>query len=105
MVNTMAGQAELRAVSFCEFFVLFHSMSRRFSNFIVICRLCSPGWKVCEAADKHMLGLITWEHATGLTGCYAFNAAQDGGQCRPCINHVEQVSHSLNDVIRIKSPS
>ena len=55
------------------------------------CRLCAPGWKVCEAADKHMLGSITWEDATTLTGCYAFNAAQDGGQCRPCINHVEQV--------------
>ena len=39
-----------------------------------------------------MLSSITWEDATRMTGCYAINAAQDGGQCRPCTNHVEQVT-------------
>ena len=47
--------------------------------------------QVCSWGDKQMLRSITWKDATDLTGCYAFNAAQDGGQCKPCISHVEQV--------------
>ena len=47
--------------------------------------------QVCSWGDKQMLRSITWKDATDLTGCYAFNAAQDGGQCKPCTSHVEQV--------------
>ena len=41
--------------------------------------------------DEYLLKTVTWKDATGLTGCYAINAAQDGGACRPCIADLEQV--------------
>ncbi|KAK3094428.1 hypothetical protein FSP39_001668 [Pinctada imbricata] len=46
--------------------------------------LCSPGWKVCSFEDYSMLRDVRWEHATSFEGCYAINAAHDGGKCREC---------------------
>ena len=43
--------------------------------------------------DEYLLKTITWKDATGLTGCYAINAAQDGGTCKPCIEDLEQVCY------------
>ncbi|KAK7483221.1 hypothetical protein BaRGS_00025514 [Batillaria attramentaria] len=52
--------------------------------------LCAPGWRVCSWYDHTLLGNITWDLATSFPGCYAFNAAQDGGRCRECRDDMEQ---------------
>lgn len=46
--------------------------------------LCAPGWSVCSHKEHHLLSLIHWKQATTIRGCYAINAAQDGGRCREC---------------------
>ena len=46
---------------------------------------------MCSYREEPLLKTVTWKDATGLAGCYAFNAAQDGGQCQPCTTHMEQV--------------
>ncbi|CAI9717186.1 hemicentin-1-like [Octopus vulgaris] len=52
--------------------------------------LCSPGWRVCSWQDTRILKNLTWEEATSVSGCYAYNAAQDGGRCRQCMDNMEQ---------------
>lgn len=52
--------------------------------------LCAPGWQVCSYREEGLLKGIEWADATAMPGCYAFNAAQDGGQCQPCTSHLEQ---------------
>jgi hypothetical protein len=54
--------------------------------------LCGPGWRVCGWYDYALLSNITWPVATSVSGCYAFNAAQDGGRCQECRDDLEQVS-------------
>ena len=54
--------------------------------------LCRPGWRVCSWDDNLLLRAISWKDATSLSGCYAINAAQDGGQCKPCKANLEAVS-------------
>ena len=56
--------------------------------------LCAKGWHVCAWSDDVLLKTITWKDATGISGCYAINAAQDGGQCKACIGSLEQVSNN-----------
>ena len=53
--------------------------------------LCAEGWKVCGWDTEKLLKTITWKEATAIGGCYAVNAAQDDGHCRPCINDIIQV--------------
>ena len=53
--------------------------------------LCAPGWRVCSWYDHHTLKSITWGEAMSVDGCYAYNAAQDGGRCRECRSDLEQV--------------
>ncbi|KAK7109342.1 uncharacterized protein [Littorina saxatilis] len=52
--------------------------------------LCGPGWRVCAWYDHVLLSNITWSQATQFPGCYAFNAAQDGGRCQECRDDLEQ---------------
>ncbi len=58
--------------------------------------LCAEGWRVCGWYDEPTLKAVNWKDATQLTGCYAINAAQDGGQCKPCTSQLEQVSNINN---------
>ena len=58
--------------------------------------LCAGGWHVCSPHNMHLLKEITWRDATGVSGCYAFNAAQDNGDCRPCLSSLQQVSVELH---------
>ena len=53
--------------------------------------LCAPGWRVCSWYDQHYLQHIKWNEAISMAGCYAYNAAQDGGRCRECRDDLEQV--------------
>lgn len=53
--------------------------------------LCAPGWDVCNwDTHAHILRKVTWDRALSIDGCYAYNAAQDGGRCRECRNHLER---------------
>lgn len=52
--------------------------------------LCAIGWKVCSWQDTRILKNITWEEAISVDGCFAYNAAQDGGRCRECRDNMEQ---------------
>ena len=54
--------------------------------------MCAAGWRVCSHVDEPLLKTITWKDATTIGGCYAINAAQDGGSCKPCIEDLEQVT-------------
>ena len=58
--------------------------------------LCGQGWRVCGWYDHALLSNITWSQATAFPGCYAFNAAQDGGRCQECRDDLEQVSFFLS---------
>ncbi|XP_025093186.1 hemicentin-1-like [Pomacea canaliculata] len=51
--------------------------------------LCAPGWRVCSWYDHTLLRTITWKNATSFPGCFAYNAAQDGGRCRECRDDLE----------------
>jgi hypothetical protein len=42
--------------------------------------LCSQGWHVCTGVEP-ALRLVTYTAATAFAGCFAFDAAQDGGNC------------------------
>ncbi|EDV22849.1 uncharacterized protein TRIADDRAFT_58485 [Trichoplax adhaerens] len=48
--------------------------------------LCGKGWNVCSWKESSMLKQITWNEATTIEGCYAYDASQDGGTCKPCIS-------------------
>ncbi|XP_071949283.1 uncharacterized protein [Antedon mediterranea] len=52
--------------------------------------ICAIGWSVCSHEDANLLKSISWEDAMTIDGCFAFNAAQDGGGCRPCETNLEQ---------------
>lgn len=53
--------------------------------------LCAPGWQVCDwKLDGGTLNKISWTVALSVDGCYAYNAAHDGGRCRECRNQLEQ---------------
>lgn len=54
--------------------------------------LCAPGWGVCSHKEQHLLSLIHWKQATTIRGCYAINAAQDGGRCRECRDTMDTVN-------------
>jgi hypothetical protein len=58
--------------------------------------LCAPGWAVCSHEDRKLLKEITWTDATEFGGCFAFNAAQDGGNCHECRDHLEKVCNHAN---------
>nr|XP_022288617.1 hemicentin-1-like [Crassostrea virginica]XP_022288618.1 hemicentin-1-like [Crassostrea virginica] len=51
--------------------------------------LCAPGWGVCSHKEQHLLSMVQWQQATAIRGCYAINAAQDGGRCRECSNTMD----------------
>uniref|UniRef100_T1JH60 Ig-like domain-containing protein n=1 Tax=Strigamia maritima TaxID=126957 RepID=T1JH60_STRMM len=51
--------------------------------------LCARGWHVCSHRDKDRLKRVRWEEAVSLDGCFAFNAAQDGGTCQECRSNLE----------------
>lgn len=42
--------------------------------------------------DGDMLSKISWNVALSVEGCFAYNAAQDGGRCRECKEQLDQVS-------------
>lgn len=46
--------------------------------------LCGSQFKVCSWLNQRELGEIPWTQATGVPGCYAYNAAQDGDTCSAC---------------------
>lgn len=52
--------------------------------------LCAPGWGVCSHKEQHLLRRIQWKQATAIPGCYAINAAHDGGRCRECGDTMDQ---------------
>ena len=58
--------------------------------------LCAPGWGVCSHKEQHLLSMVQWQQATAIRGCYAINAAQDGGRCRECSNTMDTVSFIQN---------
>ncbi|XP_069139539.1 uncharacterized protein [Argopecten irradians] len=51
--------------------------------------LCAPGWDVCSWQDSGRLRGVRWEEAVSVHGCFAYNAANDGGRCRECGNDME----------------
>lgn len=54
--------------------------------------LCASGWDVCNwNTDSQVLRKISWDVAMSVDGCYAYNAAQDGGRCRECREQLDQV--------------
>lgn len=53
--------------------------------------LCAPGWGVCSHEEQHMLSGIHWKQATSVPGCFAMNAAQDGGRCLECGHSMDRV--------------
>ena len=58
--------------------------------------LCAPGWQVCNwKVDIHMLSKISWNVALAVEGCFAYNAAQDGGRCRECKEELDQVGKTF----------
>lgn len=71
--------------------------------------LCAPGWGVCSHKEQHLLSLIHWKQATAIRGCYAINAAQDGGRCRECrdtmdtVNMVYKIFYSIKKYISLSS--
>lgn len=50
--------------------------------------LCAAGWHVCSpaasAADRQILGTVSYAAAIAVPGCFPFNAAHDNGTCVPC---------------------
>lgn len=42
---------------------------------------CAPGWRVCSHVDWILLKAVSWFDATGINGCYAYDAAVNGGKC------------------------
>jgi len=50
--------------------------------------LCAVGWTVCGWDMLDLLRTLDWDDAMTLSGCYALNAAQHDGQCRPCYDQV-----------------
>ena len=47
--------------------------------------LCAHGWNVCSSNfDIAKLRRITFDDAVAVSGCFAFNAAQDNFSCIPC---------------------
>jgi hypothetical protein len=58
--------------------------------------LCGNGWHVCRG-DEPAMKAMTWEEGTSFDGCFAFDAAQDEGQCLPhCSSHVGTVDTAEN---------
>jgi hypothetical protein len=51
-------------------------------------KLCASGWHVCSPADNSLdatlVGEVPFDEAKSLSGCFAYNAAQDSGGCKPC---------------------
>ncbi|KAJ8025517.1 Vascular endothelial growth factor receptor 3 [Holothuria leucospilota] len=58
---------------------------------------CSPGWRVCSNEDWTLLKRISWFDATGINGCYAYDAAVNGGKCSSC---KEGSNHSMGGIGR-----
>jgi hypothetical protein len=46
--------------------------------------ICVSGWHLCTHLDTGILREISFQQATAFTGCFAFDAAPDGGSCLPC---------------------
>ena len=53
--------------------------------------LCAVGWKLCGWDDAKLLGTLKWDESISLEGCFAYNAAQEGGMCEPCSDDPKQV--------------
>eukprot|EP00118_Oscarella_pearsei_P025592 m.308428 g.308428 ORF g.308428 m.308428 type:complete len:337 (+) comp43981_c0_seq1:546-1556(+) len=69
-------------------------------------QLCAKGWHVCSPAtdggsvdDRLLLKTITFTEAQKPSGCFAYNAANDFGQCR----HLNCDENSFNDMGSIGS--
>ena len=58
--------------------------------------LCAIGWKVCGWDDSKLLGTLKWDESISIEGCFAYNAAQEGGVCEPCTGEPKLVSHGNN---------
>jgi len=43
-----------------------------------------------------MLSKISWNVALAVEGCFAYNAAQDGGRCRECKEELDQVGKTFH---------
>ncbi|KAK6185279.1 hypothetical protein SNE40_007547 [Patella caerulea] len=52
--------------------------------------VCAAGWRVCSWYDADLLKQLTWDDAISFSGCYAYNAAQDGGRCKECRDDMGQ---------------
>ncbi|XP_070539758.1 uncharacterized protein [Ptychodera flava] len=52
--------------------------------------LCAEGWSVCNWKDVDLLRTVAWSQATSVGGCYAYNAAHDKGQCKECVEDINQ---------------
>jgi len=50
--------------------------------------LCAAGWTTCGWNTLDLLRTLSSSDAATLTGCYALNAAERDGQCRPCRHQV-----------------
>ncbi|XP_077865000.1 uncharacterized protein LOC102800875 [Saccoglossus kowalevskii] len=51
--------------------------------------LCARGWHVCSDQDTDLLSSVTWEDAVSVDGCFAYNAANNMGQCTRCTETVD----------------
>jgi len=50
--------------------------------------LCADDWEVCGWDTLDLLRTLSRDDLMTLSGCYAINAAQHDGQCRPCHDQV-----------------
>ena len=60
--------------------------------------LCAKGWQVCNPRHSSYLKLLTWEDASRLDGCYAYNAANTLNQCARYV--LNNATNTLNQCAR-----
>ena len=60
--------------------------------------LCAKGWQVCNPRHSSYLKLLTWEDASRLDGCYAYNAANTLNQCARYVSN--NAANTLNQCTR-----
>lgn len=64
--------------------------SGRWNGHISSSNLCGKDYHLCNKDDKPLLSNIHYNSAIKISGCYAFNAAQDHGRCINCENRQHQ---------------
>ncbi len=47
---------------------------------------------MCGWDDAKVLGTLKWDESISIEGCFAYNAAQDGGMCEACSGEAKSVS-------------